>query len=180
MSAFGKLLRPLRAGSRDLTWNRFKDVPETIAVTSTAFADGAPMPRRYAGSGVGDNVSPPLRFSGVSDDATELVLIVQDIDVPLPRPAVHLIAQLPASRTDLPEAALRSDAPVTFGRGTLGRGYLGPRPIAGHGPHRYVFQVFALIHPLHLPPSAGLRAYVAAMKGKVLARGRMSGTYERR
>ena len=70
-------------------------------------------------------------------------------------------------------------------RGSIGRGYRGPEPIKGHGPHRYVFQLFALAVPLTATASgkplesAKPRAVLAAVPGPVLARGRIDGIYER-
>ena len=58
------------------------------------------------------------------------------------------------------------------------RGYAGPRPIPGHGPHHYRFHVFALDQPL-ADTVTRAKALLAAMKGHVLARGVLTGTYER-
>ena len=44
-----------------------------------AFADGAPIPRMYAGKGVGDNVSPPLQWTGVPPGAQQLALVMDDV-----------------------------------------------------------------------------------------------------
>lgn len=58
------------------------------------------------------------------------------------------------------------------------RGYTGPRPIPGHGPHRYRFHLFALAEPI--PESvATAKALLKQMAGHVLARGVLTGTYER-
>ena len=59
------------------------------------------------------------------------------------------------------------------------RGYAGPRPIPGHGPHRYIFQIFALDRPSGLDYTATLPRALSAIDGKVIARGRLTGTYER-
>ncbi|KAA6417928.1 MAG: hypothetical protein FRX49_12086 [Trebouxia sp. A1-2] len=68
---------------------------------------------------------------------------------------------------------------VTLQKGTLGLyGYRGPRPIPGHGPHTYVFQLFALKEPLTLKSPAGYTVFVNQLKGNVLAWGRLDGTYE--
>jgi len=65
----------------------------------------------------------------------------------------------------------------------MGRGYAGPEPIKGHGPHRYVFQVFAMGAPVaadrNWAESAKPRALLAAVTGPVLGRGRLTGVYER-
>ena len=58
------------------------------------------------------------------------------------------------------------------------RGYAGPRPIPGHGPHHYRFHVFAIDDTI---PDAvtTAKALLARMRGHVLARGVLTGTYER-
>ena len=74
-------------------------------------------------------------------------------------------------------------AGVRVFRSSMGRGYTGPEPIKGHGPHRYVFQVFALATPAVADAAAGARlrprALLAAVPGPVLGRGRLTGSYER-
>lgn len=105
----GRLLRRVRAGDARLAWNAagLRDAPAGIALTSPAFADGGAMPQLCAGEGVGDNLSPPLAWSGLPDGTKELVLIVEDPDAPLRRPAVHLIAAgIAPDRAGVPEGAL--------------------------------------------------------------------------
>ena len=51
-------------------------------LTSPAFEDGAPIPERYRGRLLGANVSPPLVWTQPPAGTAELVLIVQDPDVP--------------------------------------------------------------------------------------------------
>ena len=53
-------------------------VPAGIALFSPNFADGGPIPRRYAGVGVGENISPAFRRSGVPPEAVELLLVLED------------------------------------------------------------------------------------------------------
>jgi Raf kinase inhibitor-like YbhB/YbcL family protein len=183
--AIGRLFRPVRAGDRHLAWNdpRVGDTQESIRLTSPAFADGTAIPSRYAGTGVGDNLSPPLEWSGIPTGAVELVLVLQDPDAPLLRPVVHLIAVgiAPDSR-GVSEGGLspgRSHS-VILGRGSFNRiGYAGPRPVRGHGAHRYVFQMFALAHRLMVPKEPDLATVMTAMAGRVIARGRLVGIYER-
>ena len=83
-----------------------------------------------------------------------------------------------------PRHLARSPAPgVRVLRSGMGRGYLGPEPIKGHGPHRYSFQLFALAAPVALQgtPSeqARPRALLSSVSGPVLAKGRLTGAYER-
>lgn len=184
----GRLLRPVRAGEKHLACNDpvARDAPEAITLSSPAFASGGAIPRRYAGQGVGDNVSPPLKWTGVPAAAEELVLIVEDESVPLPRPLVHVLVRgIAPDATGLPEGALSDPAVLAQGALVLGTNslrraeYAGPRPIPGHGPHTYVCQLFALDRPLGLGPPFGRSELLAAMGGHVVARGRLDGIYQR-
>jgi Raf kinase inhibitor-like YbhB/YbcL family protein len=180
----GGLLRSVRAGERQLIQNDPRlDGPRVIALSSPSFAEGAMMPQRCAASGVGHNLSPALRWDSVPRNAVHLAVILQDPDVPLPRPVTHLVAYgLDPGAGGVPEGAFNAgnDGAFHFGRGSFGRiGYQGPRPVAGHGPHRYVFQMFALGKPLSFDSPPDLSALAAAMAGSVLALGRLVGRYER-
>ena len=181
MALLGKLLRRVRAGEQrsPLSGNAF-DAPESITVTSTAFTDGGTMPQSSAGKGVGENVSPPLRWTGLPPGTRQLVLIIDDVDVPLPRPLLHTIAMIEPTLDGVAAGSLQpGTAQMRFIRADLGyRGYAGPRPIPGHGPHHYRFQVFAIDTPI--PDSVTTaKALLATMPGHVLARGVLTGTYER-
>jgi phosphatidylethanolamine-binding protein (PEBP) family uncharacterized protein len=181
MAPLGRLLRGVRAGAHrgPLARNDF-DAPDSITVISSAFTDGAAMPRSSAGKGVGDNTSPPLRWDGTPPETRQLVLVIDDVDVPLPRPLLHTIAVLEPAVDGVDAGGLRPDtAGMRFIRADLGhRGYAGPRPIPGHGPHRYRFHLFAIDEPI--PDSVTTaKAVLAAMSGHVLARGLLTGTYER-
>lgn len=64
MNLLGRLLFGPRAGEQRIPWpGPGFDAPDTITVTSTAFTDGGPMPSSSAGQGVGNNISPPLRWT---------------------------------------------------------------------------------------------------------------------
>jgi Raf kinase inhibitor-like YbhB/YbcL family protein len=184
-SAIGRLLRRVRAGDVHLAWNepKLSDAPETISLTSAAFADNASIPARYAGVGVGDNLSPPLAWSIVPSETKELMLIMQDPDAPLPKPVVHLIVTgIPMNVSSVAEGGLTPGAnpQFHFGRGSFGRiGYMGPRPVRGHGPHRYIFQIFALAETLGISEKPDFKAIMARISRPILARGRLVGTFER-
>jgi Raf kinase inhibitor-like YbhB/YbcL family protein len=181
MALLGRLLRGVRAGAQrsPLTGSDFA-APESITVTSTAFADGGALPSSSAGKGVGDNTSPPLRWDGRPPETRQTVLIIDDVDVPLPRPLLHTVAVIEPTLDRVAAGALQpGTAGIRFIRGDLGhRGYAGPRPIPGHGPHRYRFHVFAIDRPI--PDDVGTaKALLTAMAGHVLARGTLTGSYER-
>ena len=56
-------------------------------------------------------------------------------------------------------------------------GYFGPMP--PYGLHHYHFQLFALDAPLDLAAGAGLGQLTEAIKGHVLARGELVGTFRK-
>jgi phosphatidylethanolamine-binding protein (PEBP) family uncharacterized protein len=177
----GKLLRNVRAGEHKspLAGSGFT-APDDITVTSTAFSDGGAMPPSTAGKGVGDNTSPQLRWTGVPPATRQLVLIIDDVDVPLPRPLLHTVAVIAPGVHHVDTGALHAGAAeIRFIPGSLGhRGYAGPRPIPGHGPHRYRFHVLALGEPIpdHVTTA---KALLKQMAEHVIARGVLTGTYER-
>ena len=181
MAFLGRLFRRVRAGAQRSPLNHSDfAAPQSITVTSPAFTDGGAMPKSSAGKGVGDNVSPALQWDGLPPVTREVVLIIDDIDVPLPRPLLHTVAVIEPTVTGVAAGALQPEtAGIRFIRADLGhRGYAGPRPIVGHGPHHYRFHVFALDEPIaHGVTSA--KALLAAMRGHVVARGVLTGVYER-
>jgi Raf kinase inhibitor-like YbhB/YbcL family protein len=176
----GKLLSPLRAGKAR---SRFADIaaPNTLQITSPAFTDSAAIPTRHAGQGVGENTSPPLTWNGAPDTTKQFILIIEDIDVPLPRPFVHTVALIDPDRRHLDQGDLQPGTPgLRFLPGTRGSlGYAGPRPIPGHGPHHYLFELFALDEAISNSVTT-TRTLPAAMHGHILARGTLTGTYQRR
>ncbi|WP_306207559.1 YbhB/YbcL family Raf kinase inhibitor-like protein [Actinoplanes sp. RD1] len=152
--------------------------PATIEVTSASFEPGGPIGTRQAGPGRGDNLSPQLTVAGLPAATAQLLLIMEDPDVPLRRPVLHMIALLDPGSTDFAEGALTPDNPhVTWVPAFQGRtGYAGPRALPGHGVHRYGFHVYALDEVL--PRVTSFAGLTAAVEGHVLARGCLEGTQE--
>jgi Raf kinase inhibitor-like YbhB/YbcL family protein len=175
----GRLLHRLRAGADRSPFSALA-TPPTLTVSSPSFTDGGPIPRVHAGKGVGDNASPGLQWSGVPAGAAQLVLVMDDIDVPFPRPLIHTVALVDPGRTVIEEGALvPGTAGLRFLPGTLRDvGYAGPRPIPGHGPHHYRFLVFALDTTVPQAVTTS-KELLAAMAGHILAAGILTGTYER-
>ncbi|HJW72245.1 MAG TPA: YbhB/YbcL family Raf kinase inhibitor-like protein [Geothrix sp.] len=160
----------------------------TIRVTSTAFANGQPIPKRYTGEGA--DVSPPLAWSNLPERTQELALICDDPDAPTREPWVHwVIYNIPASLGGLPEGLPRDPhltQPIalqqgqnSWPKGEGGIGYRGPMPPPGHGTHHYRFRVYALA--THVPAAPGLdkKSLLQAMRDHVLAEGELIGTYQR-
>ena len=193
MALLGSLLRNSRPAEANYGWNQPNlAAPETLQVTSRDFTNGGTLGPRFMGKRVGgENVSPQLAWSALPAGTAELLLLVEDLDSPLgSSPAVHCLAAIdPAvAGGELPAGSLARQAPaagVTLLRSVLSRGYFGPEPLKGHGPHRYCFQLFALGQPLVAGPGgeavvrAKPRAALAAVAAPVLARGRLTGLCER-
>ena len=147
-----------------------------IQLSSTAFDDKTVIPRRY--SGEGENISPPLTWSGVPHEATELVLLCEDPDAPGTTFLHWLVTGIDpgisgAAEGQKPQGGL----PWPNGFGHVGWG--GPMPPPGHGPHRYFFRLYALSEPLPLHDHPGAEDVHRALKGRELASGTLVGTYQR-
>lgn len=161
--------------------------PARIVVTSPAFKHNEPIPLTY--SGYGDYKSPPLSWTGVPKGTIELVLIVDDPDVPMERFATHwLLYNIPASAKGLPAdlpASVTLTTPglkgATQGPNALKRlGYLPPKPFAGSGVHHYTFTLYALDADLPLKEGLTKAELLAAMTGHVIGEGRLVGLFERK
>ncbi|MGO4535071.1 YbhB/YbcL family Raf kinase inhibitor-like protein [Leifsonia sp. 2MCAF36] len=159
----------------------------TIELRSPDFEDNGIIPSVHAAVRAGgENLSPALTWAPIAG-ATQLVLIIEDPDAPTRSPYLHCLALLDASMSGLDRGALSVPVEATgvqFARSGAGDGYLGPAPPASHGPHRYVFQLFALGIPLDLGPRPEAPSLPALKKqlssnAEVLARGRRDGVYRR-
>ncbi|OIJ68027.1 YbhB/YbcL family Raf kinase inhibitor-like protein [Streptomyces mangrovisoli] len=190
MTLLGRLLINRRAGDTHTAWKLPNlQAPEALTVTSEGFGDGGTMSLAHCAKNIGGtNVSPHLAWTAPPSGTAQLLLVVEDIDVPISKPAVHCVALIDPATDHLEPGALAARRPgtgVRVLRATIGRGYHGPGPIKGHGPHRYVFQLFALSAPLDgtpgTPPAdrARPRTLLPAITTPVLARGRLTGVYER-
>ena len=183
--AFGAALSGVHAGDAKIATHQPQlTAPGVLAVTSSAFVAGGPIPDRYTPQGA--NQSPDLSWTAVPAGTRELVLVVEDPDAPFPNPFVHwVLHRIPASFTSLPPALPGERALGQLGGAVQGtndaktRGYFGPQPPLGHGLHHYHFQLFALDAQLAVDADAKLDDLKTAMAGHVLAVGELVGTYER-
>jgi Raf kinase inhibitor-like YbhB/YbcL family protein len=145
-----------------------------LTLRSTAFADGATLPKRYTCDGAG--ISPPLSWSGVPRDARELALVVEDPDADR---FVHwTVLRIPpdtlaVEQNDVPGGAIETDN--SFGD----RGWGGACPPDGDPPHRYVFALYALRAPLELDEGARPDEVRRALARQALARGVLTARFGR-
>ena len=146
------------------SWSQSK-----MQIHSSAFTAGDPIPPKYTCSG--QNVSPPLSWSGVPQGAKSLVLIVDDPDAPSGAFVHWVVYNLPPETTHLDEAVTNSTS--IPGGGAQGRndfggdGYGGPCPPPGK-PHHYRFLLYALNSRISPTPANG-PAVEQAIKGHVFA-----------
>ena len=154
-----------RAGHVKIVDTELSGVNASIEVSSEAFDHNEPIPAQYTADGEG--LSPPLQWRGVPMNAEAVVMLVEDADSPTPRPLVHAIVwDLPGSDASLPEGAVSAL-------------WLPPDPPAGRGAHRYVFQVFAIDTVPRFESQPGRAELLDKIKGHVIAKGLLIGTYER-
>jgi len=153
----------------------------TMRVTSSAFEHLGPMPAKYTGEG--QDVSPPLAWSGAPEGTRGFAVICHDPDAPLVAKNgtygfVHwVLYNIPGSVSQLPEAVKE----YTAGKNDFGTaGYRGPMPPNGHGKHHYYFWVLALNEPTDLPAGLTLWELLERIEPKVIGMNRLVGTYERR
>jgi hypothetical protein len=150
-----------------------------IKITSTAFEEGGMIPRQYTCDG--EDVSPPLAWTGVPEAAKTTALISDDPDAPMGTWVHWVLFNLPASEKGLPEA-VPTDKELKNGtkqgRNDFRRiGYGGPCPPGGT--HRYFFKVYALDTVLDLPAGATKAELIKAMEGHILAQAQLMGKYRR-
>lgn len=151
-----------------------------IKVTSTAFQEGTTMPTKYTGDG--NDVSPPLAWSGIPDGAKSIALICDDPDAPVGTWVHWVLYNLPPNTAELAENVPRQDTlpnGARQGRNDFGKiGYGGPAPPPGPA-HRYYFKIYALDAVLDLKPGDTKTQLVKAMEGHILAQGQLMGKYQR-
>jgi phosphatidylethanolamine-binding protein (PEBP) family uncharacterized protein len=135
-----------------------------LVLTSTEFTDRGIIPRRYTCEG--EDISPPLIWSGTPERTKSFALIVDDPDAPDPAAPrmiwTHWVMyNLPPKIRELP-AGISSEA-------------LPP----GIGRHRYFHKLYALDVVLPELGVATKEELEEAMQGHILAKAVLVGTYEK-
>ena len=166
----------------------------TIEITSPDCGpSGSTMADHH--TGFGEDRFPELEWQKVAE-AQQYILVVEDADIPLPFTPTHgLYHSIPGHITNIGakdvqlvsgsqgEKQKELKGPLKLGRNITGTIYAGPKPLLGHGPHRYFYQLVALREPLDdtkfsaLPSKAEL---CKAIDGKVVGWGFWQGVYERK
>ena len=159
-----------------------------MTLTSAAWPDGGQIPAKYTQEG--DDMSPPLAWSGAPDGVASYVLVVHDVDAasgPGTDDILHwMLWNIPAASTGLPERVPRG-AQLPDGTRQIsvtGPNYRGPGAPASGPSHHYVFELFALDIALDVPavgasPPQTRAAVVAAMAGHIRGKAVYVGLFRR-
>jgi Raf kinase inhibitor-like YbhB/YbcL family protein len=142
-----------------------------LIVTSSAFKNNEPIPRKYTCDG--EDVNPPLKIDGLPQRTKSLVLIVDDPDAPMgnwEHWSVWNIA--PTNKID------ENSVPGIEGLNDFRKhSYGGPCPPSGT--HRYFFKVYALDLELSLSINSRKKDVEKAMSEHIVAKGELIGLYKR-
>ena len=155
----------------------------TLSIQSKSFGHNETIPTRYTCDG--QDISPPLVWSGIPAAAKSLALIVDDPDAPDPAAPkmtwVHwVLYNIPVNAQGLAENVPAASLPAGTKEGIndWGRtGYGGPCPPVGR--HRYFFKLFALdteLDDLQQPTKTQVEQ---ACAGHIIAQAELVGTYQR-
>lgn len=154
-----------------------------LALTSAEFTDRGRIPRRYTCEG--EDISPPLSWSGIPEGTKSFALIINDPDAPDPAAPrmtwVHwVLYNLPPTVSDLAEGISSESLPSSTQQGKNDwkrLGYRGPCPPVGR--HRYFHKLYAL--DVMLPELGAVTSgeLEEAMQGHILAKAVLVGTYEK-
>jgi hypothetical protein len=157
-----------------------EDAVMKITVTSSAFSEAGMIPIKYTGDG--DEVSPPISWSGIPVQAKSIALISDDPDAPMGTWVHWVIYNIPPEASGLAEnvpAVMKLDNGSLQGINSSKKiGYDSPYPPSGT--HRYFFKVYALDTKLSIAPGATKEDLEEAMKSHILAQGQLMGRYSRK
>lgn len=151
-----------------------------MKLSSPAFRDGEAIPPKYTCKG--DDLSPPLEWTGAPPESKSFALIMSDPDAPGGHFLHWMIFNLPSKLNRLEEGIpgnIRLANGAVQGRNDFGQpGYGGPCPPPGRS-HRYVFELFALDTLLDARAIGTEKDLRAAMKGHELAHATLTGLFRR-
>lgn len=150
-----------------------------MKISSNAFENGGMIPKKYTCDG--ENINPPLVFSGFPDNTKSVVLICDDPDALNGRFTHWLVYDIHPLAFYINENEPKTRIMTSGSRqgqndfGEIGWG--GPCPPSGT--HRYVFRLYALDKMLNIDLGAKRNAVETAMQGHIIAETEFTGTYGR-
>lgn len=147
-----------------------------MKISSPAFEQNAGIPELYTCKG--EDISPPLSWTGVPEGTASLVLIMDDPDAPVGTWDHWILFNLPANTSELAEDTQTYPEGTRLGRNSWKRNeYGGPCPPGG-ARHRYFFKLYALDMMLNLPEGVGKAQIEVAMQNHILAQAELIGIYK--
>jgi len=156
---------------------RMNDATTTqLSLSSGDLAEGQPIPVAHTCDGAGS--SPALSWGEPPEGTRSFALVVDDPDAPGGLFRHWGIYEIPAGARSISAGqTLGKQAVNDFGK----RGYGGPCPPKGHGPHHYHFKLFALdVDRLDLGAGPKAADVENAAKKHAIAEGELIATYERK
>jgi phosphatidylethanolamine-binding protein (PEBP) family uncharacterized protein len=160
-----------------------------LGITSKDFADNETLPLSSIQEPQGgSNKSPSFQITNIPTNATHLLVILEDLDVPFKRPSIHTAAiKELAPNPELEDQVanihdINDLIPIPADRGRTH--YVGPMPPAGHGPHRYEFQFYAVKFPNNIDElnskniKHSIRELQSQLPNFILAAGKITGIWE--
>ncbi|SPP95217.1 conserved protein of unknown function [Bradyrhizobium vignae] len=149
-----------------------------MKLVSSAFADGAAIPRRFTCDG--ENLSPPLQWSDAPEGARSLVLLCDDPDAPAGKWHHWAVYDIPPEVTQFAINAAQNARMKQAVNDFRKAGYGGPCPPHGHGPHHYHFRLLALsTEGLPVKANASCGDVEREARKHVIAEATLVGWYER-
>ena len=160
-----------------------EDALMTFTLSSADFRDGDTLPDAHVQAK--GNTSPQLQWSGAPDGTKSFAVTMYDPDAPTGSGFWHwTVANIPADVTALKTGASSGGLPAGAVEGRTdfdAPGFGGAAPPPGHGPHRYIFTVFAVDVPhLDLTPENAGAVFGFNLHFHTLARASITATYENR
>ncbi len=151
-----------------------------VLVVSEAFEGGGLIPVRYTCDG--EDISPPIHWSGIPQGTRSLSLVCEDPDAPAGTWIHWVVFDIPPGLDGFREAVpgvKTLEGGAKQGLNDFHRiGYGGPCP--PRGSHRYFFRLYALDTIIPLEAGATREELMKAMEGHVIADGVLMGRYRRR
>jgi len=151
-----------------------------LELKSSAFKNGEFIPTKFTCQG--EDVSPQLIWTDVSEKTQSFVLICDDPDAPMGTWVHWVIYDIPKDVMELKENIPPReilDNGAKQGVNDFGNiGYGGPCPPPGK-PHRYFFKLYSLDKKLDLPPGLSKEELLKAMEGHILEQEELMGKYKR-
>ncbi len=150
----------------------------TFTLTSNDIRDGGVLPDAQVKAK--GNTSPHLKWSGAPDGTKSYAVTCYDPDAPTGSGFWHwTVANIPADITELPTGG-PMPAGAVEGRTDYGAaGFGGAAPPPGHGPHRYIFTVFAVdTDRLDVTPDNSGAVFGFNLHFHTLAKASITATYE--